>query len=114
MTVSAAKSQGVDLGPVQPGSRRKPDGTELRWEMTDLTKNRENGIVPYFINWGATAHPGMTSPQGCRLEGLRAFHPEPQRIINILSKLGIDLIVEKGPASLEAVIQSPKGRVILR
>ena len=112
--VSAANSQGVDLGPVQPGSRRKPDGTELRWEMTDLTKNRENGIVPYFINWGATVHPGMTSPQGCRLEELKAFHPEPQRIMTILSTLGIDLRVEEGPARLEIVVQSPKGRGILK
>jgi len=113
-TVSDAKLLEIDLGEVQPGSRKKPDGTLLHWEMTDLTKDRENGVVPFFINWGATPHPGGTSPQGCRLAGLRVFHPEADRITHVLSRLGIGLEVEKGPVGLEALVSVPRGQVILK
>ena len=113
-TVSDAKLLGIDLGEVQPGSRKKPDGTLLQWEMTDLTKDRENGVVPFFINWGATPHPGGTSPQGCRLAGFRVFHPEADRITHVLSLLGIELEVEKGPVGLEALVHAPRGQVILK
>jgi len=34
--------------------------------------------------------------------------------MTILSTLGIDLRVEEGPARLEVVVQSPKGRGILK
>jgi hypothetical protein len=113
-TASEAKLLGIDLGEVQSGSRKKPDGTLLQWQMTDLAKDRENAVVPFFINWGATAHPGGTSPQGCRLARLRVFHPEADRITHVLSLLGIELEVEKGPVGLEALVRAPRGQVILK
>ena len=113
-TASIAAKEGVDLGEIQSGSRKKPDGTVLQWKMTDLTKDREKGAVPYFIDWGSSPHPATTAPKGCRLERLKIFHPDPERIKAILSKLGIEIPVERGLSSLKATIDSPKGRVVLR
>jgi hypothetical protein len=113
-TVSIAKSEGIDLGQIQKGSRTKPDGALLEWEMTDLMMDREGGIVPYFIDWGKTAHPGISAPTGCRLESLKVFHPRAAWITAALQKLGIDLIVEEGPAGIDAQVAGPGGRVILR
>ena len=50
-TVLTARSAGINLGEVLSGSRKRPDGVLLQWQMTDLTKDRENGVVPFFISW---------------------------------------------------------------
>ena len=113
-TVSTARSAGVDLGDVLSGSRRRPDGTLLQWQMTDLTMNRENGVVPFFINWGTTPHPAEASPRGCTLEDLRVFHPEAVRLAHLLAQLGIELDVKDGPTGIEATILTPKGRIVLK
>jgi len=110
---SLAKAENVDLGEVLPGSRSRPDGSLLQWIMTDLTKDRESGTIPYFIDWGDSPHPAATAPKGCTLSGLRVFHPEAERITHVLWKLGIDLPVGEGAPSLEATIESPKGTVDL-
>jgi len=113
-TVAIAWREGLDLGEIQPGSRTKPDGSVLRWKMTDLAKDRKGGVVPYFIDWGDTPHPAAGAPVGCRLQELRIFHPEAERVRYLLSKLGLDQKVEKGAVALEATIRSPNGRIVLR
>jgi hypothetical protein len=112
--VEAGKRAGVDLGEVQSKSRNKPDGTVLAWTMTDLLRDRENGIVPYFINWGNSVHPAIGAPQGCTIKELRAIHPEPQRIISIMKALGLELPVIPGEKfALIANIETPNGMVEL-
>jgi hypothetical protein len=109
-TVAAAKAEGIDLGGVEERSRQRPDGSQLHWEMTDPRKGREGGIVPCFINWGKTAHPAETAAKGCTLKGLKAMHPEAERLRNVLLRLGLDLMVEQGPGvRLVATIETPKG-----
>ena len=114
-TVLTARSAGINLGEVLSGSRKRPDGVLLQWQMTDLTKDRENGVVPFFINWGTTTpHPAEASPQGCTLEGLRVFHPDPVRVAHIFAQLGIELAVDSGVAGIEATIHTPQGRIVLK
>jgi hypothetical protein len=109
--VECAKSEGIDLGEIQEKSRQRPDGVILKWSMTDLTKDREGGIVPYFINWGDSPHPAETSPRGCTLTHFRAMHPDPDRLTKILNKLGLDVIIDPGPTGkLVATIETPSGR----
>ena len=106
----AAGSEGVDLGEIQEGSRQRPDGILLKWSMTDLMKDRENGIIPIFINWGDSPHPAESASEGCILKRLRAIHPEADRLNRILNHLGLDLKVTPGPtAKLVATIETPMG-----
>jgi hypothetical protein len=81
--------------------------------MADLTKDRKGGAIPYFIDWGDTPYPAASAPSGCELQDLKVSHPDAERIRYLLSKLGIDQKVEKGPAALEATILSPKGQIVL-
>ena len=113
--VERAKRVGIELGDIQAGSRRRPDGSTLLWTMTDLTMPREGGVVPYFINWGESHHPSESSPQGCLLEGLRAEHPEAERVQGILYHLGLgDLRVTSGQRPrLVASLETPLGIVEL-
>jgi hypothetical protein len=109
--IVTARRHGVNLGELQERSRQKPDGSVLKWTMTDLTKPREGGVIPYFINWGTSAHPAETSPESCKLLSVKLSHPDPGRIGQILGHLGIEAAVDFGPkASLEALIETPQGQ----
>lgn len=113
--ISTARSDGVDLGELEERSRQRPDGSVLKWTMTDLTKPREAGVVPYFINWGASAHPAESSPGGCTLLTMKLFHPDAERIRQILDHLGLDFALDFGPkAALEAIIETPQGHFTLK
>ena len=112
--VENAKRQGLEFGQVQSGSRRRPDGVLLSWR-TASPAAIEDGLVPFFIDWGKTSHPTTSLTQACRLVALRGEHPNPDVIKAKLSKLGLNAHVDRGPASaLIATIQSPNGSVELR
>jgi len=111
---SHAASEGVRLGAVIPGSRKRPDGVLLSWHYTDPRVVIADRLVPYFIDWGASPHPSATAPKGVTLVGLRAEHPDAERVQRTLRQLGLDLVVSPGPKpALFAEFDSPKGRVRL-
>jgi glyoxalase-like protein len=106
---------GVKIGRVIPGSRQTPQGSLLTWRVTDQRVVIADGIGPFFIDWGQTPHPARTAAPGATLVELRAEHPDPISVRDILSKLGLNLPVAKGTRpALVAVIDSPRGRVELR
>lgn len=113
--VDNAKRSGVDLGQVQAGSRRRPDGVLLLWRLSVSPALTADGIVPFFIDWGKTPHPAAALPRGCVLVSLRAEHPDAKRVQAELSTLGLNLRV--APASTPAIIaaiHTAKGDVELR
>jgi len=113
--VADAAHNGVKLGTVGSGSRKRPDGVLLSWRFTSPATVLGDGIVPFFIDWGKTPHPAQTAAAGATLAGLRAEHPDAQRVAEMLRKLGLDLPVTSAPApALIATVDCPKGRVELR
>ena len=111
--IDTARQHKLDLGELQAGSRQRPDGSTLKWKMTDLTKDREGGIVPYFIDWGDSPHPAESSPKGCRLTALEGFHPDAGKINEIFRDLGLDFQAQHGIVAFRATIESPRGRMVL-
>jgi hypothetical protein len=110
-----AAASGVLLGPVIPGSRKRPDGIVLSWRYTDPNTVAADRLVPYFIDWGTSPHPSATAARGAMLVQLRAEHPDAAGVQKMLDALGLSLHVEKGSkAALIATIDSPRGRVELR
>ena len=113
--VAEAARRGVNLGPASSGSRKRPDGILLTWRFTSPAAVLGDGIVPFFIDWGKTPHPAQTAAAGATLAGLRAEHPDAQRVEEMLRKLGLDLRVTGAPApALIAAVDCPNGRVELR
>ena len=113
--VHGASLAGVALGPVRRGSRLRPDGVVLSWSFTDPHTVVDDGIVPFFIDWGGSPHPARTAAPGCLLTDLRAEHPEPERVRQALRALGLALPVTPGPKpALVALLESPKGTVEVR
>jgi hypothetical protein len=110
-----AVGDGVKLGEVIAGSRRRADGVLLTWRYTDPRTVVADGVVPFVIDWGETPHPSGTATPGASLVGLRAEHPNPQPAQDALKRLGLELRVDRGTrAGLVATIDSPRGRVELR
>lgn len=109
-----ARSCGIDLGEVFAGSRLRPDGVRLDWELTDPLRPRAGGVVPFFIDWANSPHPATAGPPPVQLLDLRAEHPEPELVKAQLRNLSLALQLHRGPApALFALLQTPKGRIIL-
>jgi hypothetical protein len=110
-----ATSNGVQLGEIRSGSRRRADGVELSWQLTEHSGPDVNAVVPFFIDWGTSPHPARSAAQGATLISLRAEHPDPGRVQLLLKHLGLDLRVTKGSSpTLIATMDCPRGRVELR
>lgn len=111
-----AAEAGLPLGPALDGSRRTPDGGELRWRLTDPLVVAAEGLVPFFIDWGDTPHPGVSAPPAGTLVELSGEHPQPEPVRRALAWLGIEGVpVRPGPAPrLVARIETAEGVVELR
>ena len=108
-----ARSRGFDPGPVIEGRREDSTGRLLRWRATSNAE--EAGPIPFLISWGDTPHPAASAPAGLLLRSFTLEHPEPARLGEALTALGIDLEVVRGPRpALVARIHGPRGEVELR
>jgi Glyoxalase-like domain len=112
---AAAALNSVKLGPLIPGSRRRPDGVVLSWRYTDPNVVVADGLIPFFIDWGTSPHPSATATRGATLISVRAEHPDADRTQKMLDALGLALRVQMAPApAIIATIDSPRGRVELK
>ena len=110
-----AMKQGLELGAVRPGSRRKPGGELLQWNFTDPNKVLLDGLVPFLIDWDAAAHPALDAARGCALLELRAEHPDPATVLHALHALDLRIpVTQAAVPALVARIKSPRGIVSLR
>lgn len=110
-----AREGGARLGQIQAGSRETPDGTSLSWRLTDPEVVLADGLVPFLIDWGDTPHPGGAAPRAGTLVELRARHPAPERVRELLGAVGARLDVAPGPEpALVATIRTGEGRIELR
>ncbi len=112
--VERATELGIRLGRPVQGSRRRPDGSTLSWQLTDPLEALDGGVIPFFIDWGASAHPAAAGPAQVQLVDFHGEHPDPDTTIHRLRALGLELRVDSGPlARLVATFQTPRGSVTL-
>lgn len=111
---SRAQSHGIPLGHASSGRRQRPDGAWLTWELTDPARLVTDGLIPFFIDWRTSPHPGASAPVRMALEELHGEHPDPSLPAGQLKILGLDLRVDAGPRPrLVATLQTPRGRMVL-
>ena len=112
---NAARQAAIGLGRVEPGSRTKPDGSEISWRLTDPYAMPMDGAVPFLIDWGSTDHPSAALPSGGQLVELVIEHPDPGRVRTALSVIGADIkVIEGDEFRLSAKIRTDDGLVILQ
>lgn len=100
---------------IKCGRRTWMDGVELAWQLTSPLAVIDYGVVPFFIDWGALAHPALSAAQGLTLVDLRAEHPLSDQVQRMLTLLGVTLNVRYGTTpALIATIDGPHGRIVPR
>jgi Glyoxalase-like domain len=109
----ASAAAGADLGEVGPLSRRTPAGDLLEWRLAAPDVRPFDGVTPFLIDWGATPHPAASGIPSARLLGLRAAHPDPGGVTAVVDALDVRLTVEQGPPGLAALLDTPRGPVLL-
>jgi len=110
-----AHGAGVELGDVSTGSRMQPDGTLLEWRLTDPYRDRKDGIIPFFIDWGSTPHPALSLSQPCLLVHLVFSHTDPSPVEDALRAVTDEHIPVSRSNSrrITATVRTPKGLVEL-
>jgi len=103
-------------GPVPIEVTEREPQRILAWRTTNPgDASAGDGLMPFFIDWGASSHPSGSAASGATLVGLRAEHPEPDRVLTMLHAVGVELAVTRGAAAtLIATIAGPKGQIELR
>jgi hypothetical protein len=112
VAAAASAAAGADLGEIWPLSRRTPAGALLEWRLASVHPAPLDGVTPFLIDWGATPHPAPALPR-LTLRGLRATHPDPDAVSAVLDALGVRLDVEPGPPGLAALLDTPRGPVVV-
>ncbi|WP_026877132.1 VOC family protein [Jiangella gansuensis] len=113
--VAAARNRGYDPGDVAEMSRRTSDGTLLTWRLTP-PEGGFDGVVPFVIDWLDSPHPASGLSSSMTLAGLTLRHPEPDKVSEALTALGLDGVAEvvQGTApGISAVLRSPRGDVLI-
>jgi len=93
--VDKAKSAGIDLGEIQSGQRQKPDGTLLKWRLTNPDVVLGDGLIPFFIDWGDAGNPTPSLPMAGEIVDFYGVHPEPEKVKAVLNVLEIEMDINK-------------------
>ncbi|MFI1762668.1 VOC family protein [Streptomyces sp. NPDC020800] len=109
--ITAALARGYDPGPVHPMSRRTPDGTLLRWRLTDSGTAHPSGPIPFLIDWGDSLHPAASGLPVTPLLEVSATAPDPDEVHSLLSALGTELTVTEGPFAITFTVRTAQGPV---
>jgi hypothetical protein len=106
------RAAGIKCDGPTPGSRKRPDGQFLKWQILSLADTALS-FLPFFIEWSAdSVHPSVDAPKGCRLLSFAAETPEPEKLRATIKKLNLDLPVKKAEKPrLHAIISGPKGNL---
>jgi hypothetical protein len=113
--VARGRRVGIEWGTTLAGSRRRDDGTVLEWRLTDPIAPRENGTIPFLIDWGASAHPAATAPAGVELVTFAIEHPRAEDLAARLAALGLATLTRRsGAPAILATLRGPRGLVTLR
>ena len=101
-----ANAAGINIGSVQSGCRRAPDGSAIRWKLTDHNAMPMDGAIPFLISWGDTPHPAGVVPRGGEFLSLTIEHPDADYVRAALSVLGVELeVIQAAEFKLTAGIQ---------
>jgi Glyoxalase-like domain len=112
--VTEARDGGYDPGRPAAMSRRTTDGELLEWRLTQPRFDYGDGLVPFVIDWGATAHPTTRALPAAPLLAFSGRHPDPASVRPALIALGADLHLDIGElVALTAVVQGADGPVTL-
>ena len=107
VAIELARRVGYDPGAAAEMQRERLDGVVLNWRLTAP----QSPSVPFLIEWHTPFHPVIDAAPGVELVELRARHPQPNVLSNVLSAWGISMGIERGPEALLVEMTGPFGSV---
>jgi Glyoxalase-like domain len=108
-------ASGIAIGKVTSGGRQNPDGSEVRWSVSDPYAFPADGVIPFLIDWDTPTHPSESAVTGLKLFSFRAEHPDAERVQGQLALMGCSLAVERAETpALIAKLDTPNGPIELR
>jgi Glyoxalase-like domain len=112
---ASLRADGLRTGPLQPGSRVRPDGKLLAWRTAEILP--AGRLNPFLIEWSpTTTHPAADSPSGCTLLSLTVLGPptETTGLDRLAAELREPVKVQAATeASLRLSLHCPTGEVTL-
>lgn len=98
------------LGPA-PGSRKRPDGQMLRWQVLGIEQTTP--LVPFFIQWEkGSPHPSSDAPKLGIVKSLRFESPQPEQLRRILAGVGVSADIAKSEtAAIALTVETAKGPI---
>ena len=110
---ASTQSAGIKTFGPQPGSRQRPDGKLLRWQVLGIEQTTP--LVPFFIQWEpGSIHPSTDAPKLGAVRGLRFETPQPDELRRILHAVGIEADIRHADTSrIVLTVATPKGTVEL-
>ena len=98
------------IGP-QAGSRARPDGKVLRWQMLGIEQTTP--LVPFLIQWDpGSPHPSSDSPPLGKARSLSFETSQPDELRRILNGVGVQAEIRKSNLSrIVLVVQTPSGAI---
>ncbi|HZT18368.1 MAG TPA: VOC family protein [Dongiaceae bacterium] len=106
-----ARGAAIPASGIVTGGRALPDGSRLGWRLLGIRDHGFGALVPFFIDWGASAHPAATAPLGGRLLGLELFSPRAPELGRLLTALGLDFpVTARQSPGFTATLESARGR----
>ncbi len=106
-----AEAAGVKtIGP-QPGSRQRPDGKMLQWQVLGIEETTP--LVPFFIQWeSGSPHPSSDSPRLGTAKSLRFETPQPDELRRILHVAAIEADIRKSDSPrIVLAVQTARGEI---
>jgi hypothetical protein len=106
------RKEGIACDGPTPGSRKRPDGRLLQWQILQL-RDDASGLLPFFIEWGADSpHPSWDAPGGLRIVRFELAAPTPEALDQTATLLALDVTVVKADQpQIRATLAGPKGQL---
>lgn len=111
--VQSWTKQGLHAGQVLQAQRPTPQGL-LQWQISvrDDGARLMDGCLPTLIQWGEVHPCASMQDRGLVLSAFTLQHPQAPAMRQALEGLS-GIAVQTGPASMQALLQTPRGPVLL-
>ena len=110
-TKKLTEAAGVKTFGPAAGSRKRPDGQMLRWQVLGIEQTTP--LVPFFIQWEkASPHPSSDAPRLGSVKSLRFETPQPEQLRKLLGSVGINAdIGTSDKAAIVLTVETSNGSV---
>ncbi len=109
--------------PAVEGSRRRPDGLELRWKQIGLKGLMADPQLPYIVKWEVadSLRPGADKPSAVSIRGIE-IAGDPDRVRDWLGTdlgeplrgVAVDWVAPHGqPGVMSVTFETPRGQVTI-